>query len=248
MSTIRSDAGRRCQRIQLFVTRVARIANEGTGRTIDFMTDILETSIAVVTVTDGARDTVLSARAAELDADALALWLEVGSTNGPRWSYEMYFQPLAEAAAADHIEDAGGGLSFVIPSASIDRLRGATLDLATDGSGMVLLNPNEPAKPEARPMPTFTTEALSGPVAERVLHIIETQVNPSIASHGGFATLVGIDGDAAYITMGGGCQGCAMSKATLKQGIEVAIKDACPEILQVIDVTDHASGDNPFYN
>ena len=219
-----------------------------TGRTIEAMTDILETALTVVTVSDGARETVLGARDAELDASALALWLEVGSTTGPRWAYDMYFQPLAEAAAADHIEDAGSGLSLVIPAASIERLRGATLDLATDGSGMVLLNPNEPAKPEPKPMPKFTGDALTGPVAERVLHIIETQVNPSIASHGGFATLVGIDGDAAYITMGGGCQGCAMSKATLKQGIEVAIKDACPGILQVIDVTDHASGDNPFYN
>ena len=212
------------------------------------MTDMIDTSLVVVTVSDSARETVLDARSAELDADTLALWLEVGSTTGPRWAYEMYFQPAAEAAAGDHIDDAGNGLSLVIPASSVDRLRGATLDLAADGSGMVLLNPNEPAKPEPRPMPTFTGEALSGPVAERVLHIIETQVNPSIASHGGFATLVGVDGDAAYITMGGGCQGCAMSKATLKQGIEVAIKDACPEILQVIDVTDHASGDSPFYN
>ncbi len=212
------------------------------------MSDTLSTSLVVVSVTDGARATVLDARNAELDAETLGLWLEIGATTGPRWAYDMYFQPVGEAVANDHIEDVGGGLSLVVPASSIERLRGATLDLATDGSGMVLLNPNEPSKPEPKPMPVFDATALEGPVAARVLHVIETQVNPSIASHGGFATLVGVEGATVYLTMGGGCQGCAMSKATLRQGIEVAIKTECPEITEVVDVTDHASGDNPFYN
>lgn len=215
---------------------------------MDAMTDILDRSVAVVSVTNGARATVLDARAAELDAAALGLWLEVGSTAGPRWSYEMYFQPVAEAVAGDHIEEVGEGLSLVVPAASIERLRGATLDLATDGSGMVLLNPNEPSRPEPKPMPTLGPDALTGPIAARVIQVIETEVNPSIASHGGFATLVGVDGSTVYLTMGGGCQGCAMSKATLRQGIEVAIKQSVPEILEVVDVTDHASGDSPFYS
>jgi Fe/S biogenesis protein NfuA len=212
------------------------------------MSDTIDRSTVVVTVTDGARATVLDARNAELDAATLGLWLEVGATTGPRWAYDMYFQPVSEAVATDRVEEAGDGLSLVIPASSIDRLRGATLDLAADGSGMVLLNPNEPSRPEPKPMPVFDATALEGPVAARVLHVIETQVNPSIASHGGFATLVGVDGATVYLTMGGGCQGCAMSKATLRQGIEVAIKTECPEITEVVDVTDHASGDNPFYN
>jgi Fe/S biogenesis protein NfuA len=212
------------------------------------MTDILDRSLAIVTVTSGARETIVEARSAELDAASLALWLEVGATNGPRWAYEMYFQPLAEAVAGDHIEEAGEGLSIVVPASSIDRLRGATLDLATDGSGMVLLNPNEPVKTEPKPMPTFGPEALSSPTALLVLNVIETQVNPSIASHGGFATLVGVEGDTVFLTMGGGCQGCAMSKATLRDGIEKSIKSSVPEINHVVDVTDHASGETPFYN
>ena len=81
-----------------------------------------------------------------------------------------------------------------------------------------------------------------------LLHVIETQVNPSIASHGGFATLVSVDVDTVFLTMGGGCQGCAMSKATLRQGIEVAIKQNVPEIAHVIDVTDHATGATPYYS
>ena len=84
-------------------------------------------------------------------------------------------------------------------------------------------------------------------MAQRVAQVLEQQINPSIASHGGFAELVAVEGDTAYLRMGGGCQGCGMAKVTLSQGIEVAIKDAVPEITRVVDVTDHSSGDNPYY-
>jgi Fe/S biogenesis protein NfuA len=111
---------------------------------------------------------------------------------------------------------------------------------------MVLSNPNEPKKPEAA-VAVAPSGNLEGPIVAKIQAVIEHQVNPSIASHGGFATLIAVDGDTAFITMGGGCQGCAMSKATLKQGIEVAIKQNVPEIANVYDVTDHQQGENPFY-
>ena len=72
-------------------------------------------------------------------------------------------------------------------------------------------------------------------------------MNPSLAAHGGFATLVGVDGATAYVTMGGGCQGCSMSAATLTAGIRASILDAIPEITDVIDATNHEMGENPFY-
>jgi len=79
--------------------------------------------------------------------------------------------------------------------------------------------------------------------------VLDEQVNPSIASHGGRADLVAMDEAAkvAYIKMSGGCQGCAMSRMTLSQGIETALRSAIPELTDVRDVTDHASGENPFY-
>ncbi|PIW83617.1 MAG: iron-sulfur cluster assembly accessory protein, partial [Nitrospirae bacterium CG_4_8_14_3_um_filter_70_85] len=77
--------------------------------------------------------------------------------------------------------------------------------------------------------------------------IIETQINPGIAGHGGFIQLVGIDGDTAYVRMGGGCQGCGMAKVTLSQGVVKAIVDQVPEINKVVDITDHASGNNPYH-
>jgi Fe/S biogenesis protein NfuA len=65
--------------------------------------------------------------------------------------------------------------------------------------------------------------------------------------HGGSAELVAVEDTTAYVRLGGGCVGCGMATVTLSQGIEVAIKEAVPEILSVVDVTDHASGTNPYY-
>ena len=77
--------------------------------------------------------------------------------------------------------------------------------------------------------------------------LLEQPINPSLASHGGFASLVGVEDTKVFLTMGGGCQGCAMSAATLREGIQVAIKEAIPEVTEVIDATDHDAGENPFY-
>jgi Fe/S biogenesis protein NfuA len=200
----------------------------------------------VLTITDGALATILEARAGEIDAASLSLWLEVSGTAQGRFQYDMYFQPTAESLDTDTII-ARGELTVVIPAASLERIVGSTLDLAADGSGMVLSNPNEPKRPEPAPAPVLSG-SLEGPLAARIIEVIETKVNPSIASHGGYATLLSVDNDTVFITMGGGCQGCASSKATLKQGIEVAIKQAVPEIVHVIDMTDHTSGTNPYYS
>lgn len=215
------------------------------------MTDLLsnetDETTEVITVTPSALATVIDARSGEVDAESLSLWLEVGSAPGGRFRYDMWFQRTDEAPVGAEVVVLQG-MSVIIPSASIDKLRGATLDLATDGSGMVLLNPNEPAAPGSAPgAPVPESADLSSPLAQRVQQVIEEKVNPSIAGHGGFAQLIAVEGDTVWLMMGGGCQGCAMSKATLRQGIEVAIKEAVPEVLHVVDVTDHQSGDNPYY-
>jgi Fe/S biogenesis protein NfuA len=88
---------------------------------------------------------------------------------------------------------------------------------------------------------------LSGDVAQQVLQVLEHQINPAIAAHGGRADLVAVEEGSAYLRLSGGCQGCGMATVTLGQGIEVAIKDNVPEIEKVVDVTDHASGANPYF-
>ena len=86
-----------------------------------------------------------------------------------------------------------------------------------------------------------------GTLAEKVVKVIDEEINPGIASHGGFVSLVDIKNNDVIIQMGGGCQGCGMANVTLKDGIEVALKKAIPEIGAIYDVTDHADGMNPYY-
>jgi Fe/S biogenesis protein NfuA len=87
-----------------------------------------------------------------------------------------------------------------------------------------------------------------GTFAEKVVRVIDEEINPSIASHGGFVSLVDVKDNNVIIQMGGGCQGCGMANVTLKDGIEVALKNAIPEIGEIYDVTEHAEGKNPYYN
>ena len=194
-------------------------------------------------VSKGALAALLESRAEEVDAASLALWLEVSGANGSKFSYDMYFQPAAEASSNDHVIGLDG-LNLVIPFASAAKLNGARLDVASDGSGMTITNPNEPKTPD---FAKLAVADLSGDVAQRVMMVLEQQINPSIASHGGFAELIAVEADAAYVKMGGGCQGCGMAKVTMSEGITTAIKAAVPEITRVVDVTDHASGTNPYY-
>ena len=84
-------------------------------------------------------------------------------------------------------------------------------------------------------------------LSKKVAEIINSEVNPAVASNGGVVELVGVDENKAIIAFGGGCQGCGMADVTLKQGVEVMIKEKVPEIIEVIDSTDHAAGTNPFY-
>ena len=199
----------------------------------------------VLTVTSTARGVVLEARAQEADADRLALWVEVAGARDGSYTYDIYFQAAADATAGDAVSEEGG-LSVVVPESSVARLTGARLDYSEDGEGgLVIVNPHTPPRPESfaeRPQGD-----LSGELAQRILRVLEADVNPSIAMHGGRADLVAVEEGSVYVRLSGGCQGCGLAKVTLTQGIEVALRDAVPEIVSVVDVTDHASGTNPFY-
>ena len=81
----------------------------------------------------------------------------------------------------------------------------------------------------------------------RIQEVLDGQINPAIAAHGGYVNLLAVEGPVAFVELGGGCQGCGMADVTLKQGIEVAIREAVPSIERVVDQTDHASGENPYF-
>ena len=82
----------------------------------------------------------------------------------------------------------------------------------------------------------------------RIEQALAEQINPALASHGGWVKLVKIEGQDVYVEMGGGCQGCASSRATMKFGVERAVKEAAPAVRNVIDATDHEAGSNPYYS
>ena len=205
------------------------------------MVQMSDLGVPLLYITDTARDRVLEVRAGEPEPETLSLWVEVTGVTGTAFTYDMYFRRTDEAGDADVVQH-GDDLSVVVPEAHVDQVRGSTLDLS--GGGMVLQNPNSPQAEPMAPMPDLD---LDDPVVAKVIEVLAVQVNPQIASHGGFAELVAIEGPIAYLRMGGGCQGCGMAAATMSQGIEVAILDSVPEIAEVVDVTDHAGGSNPYY-
>lgn len=197
---------------------------------------------ALLTITDAAREKILEVRAGEPEPETLALWLEVSGAQGNAFTYDMYFRRLDEAGEQDIVQH-GDDLSLVVPEEHADNIRGSTLDLA--GGGLMLQNPNSPAP--RIPQAAAANLDLEDPVTAKVVEVLDTQINPQIAAHGGFAELVAVEVPVAYLRMGGGCQGCGMAAVTLSQGIEVAILDTVAEITEVVDVTDHASGANPYY-
>jgi Fe/S biogenesis protein NfuA len=196
----------------------------------------------ILTVTDAAIEKAVMVRAREDDPERQALWVEVVGP-GLQPAYDLYLQPLDQAPADAHVQD-HGRIAVVIPGGSVDALRGATLDREGDllTGGLVLHTP-APASPAMGPSP----EALEGPVAERVHRVLEAQINPAIAAHGGSAELVAVEEGVAYLRLGGGCVGCGMVAVTLTQGIESAILEMVPEVHRIVDVTDHAAGTNPYY-
>jgi Fe/S biogenesis protein NfuA len=174
-----------------------------------------------------------------------AMWLEVTGTSANQWTCSVSLKPLDAAAPRDAIIR-HRDLAIVIPECDFDKVRGATIDWLDDPfgtSGLRVGNPNTPSPAIGASPPAD----LSGDVAQRVIQVLAQQVNPAIAAHGGRAELVAVEQGTAYLRLGGGCQGCAMATVTLSQGIETTIIQAVPEITSVVDVTDHQSGTNPYF-
>lgn len=221
----------------------------------------------VLAITEAAIGKIEGFRAQSDDPESEALWVEVNGDSGGKYTYRITLDAPGKAGADDKVER-HRDLTVVIPASSVAKLRGATLDWAENETeaGLEVVNPNRPPKPPApQPLPMADLPMapsnppaspamnsrppadLSGDVAQRVIQVLDRQVNPAIASHGGHAQLVAVEEEVAYLRLGGGCQGCGMATVTLSQGIEVAIIESVPEITRVVDVTDHAAGANPYF-
>ena len=212
----------------------------------DRVTGVSETSVetAVIRLTEPALERIFELRAGEPDAETLGLRIQVTGSNGSDYTYDLSFEPASDAATDDDVREQGG-LSVIVPADSVERLTGPTLDLpANPGQGgLVIRNPNRP-----NPLGDLSELELTGELPDKVRQLLDAHINPALAMHGGMAELVEVEDDKVFIRMGGGCQGCSMSMLTLREGITAMIKEALPEVSDVIDVTDHDAGENPFYS
>ena len=184
-----------------------------------------------IELTDPAREKFIEFLASEEPGRAIRLAVE---GRGPR-GFVYQLDTIDEAKERDaHVVLEYEGLNLLVDPASVDFLAGVQIDFEQRGleSGFRFENPNG---------------LWSDPVSNAVQQVLDQQINPNVASHGGFVTLLEVKDSTAYIKLGGGCQGCGMADVTLKEGIEVAIKEAVTEIDTVLDVTDHASGENPYF-
>src|SRR4030088_1203989 len=149
---------------------------------------------------------------------AAALRILVKNPGAGAPQYDMALEPANMLRPGDTLIDVDG-LRILVDAQSMPSVDGATVDFRDDP-----LQPGFIVAP-----PQFEVPAVfdgSDPLAAQVQALLEHEVNPGIASHGGHAQLVGVKDDVVYVAMGSGCQGCSMASVTLKQGIEQILKQA----------------------
>ena len=171
----------------------------------------------------------------EGDRQGMALRVAVREDGPAAFRYELQFVSAESRTLSDAALEVEGILIYV-DEESVPNLKGTLLDYvdAVEGGGFAFDNPNQPP-------------LLRDPVAARVHQLIQERINPGLASHGGRATLLDVRDGKVYLEFGGGCHGCGMVEVTLKRGVEATIKSEIPQITEVLDTTDHASGTNPYY-
>jgi len=179
-------------------------------------------------------------RDAEPDGEHLGLKVEIVDREGAEFRYDLYFETVTKVPISDVIRN-HEGLKVIVPALDQDDLQGAVLD--HELGQLVMRNPNRP-----KPLQLGTLDT-TDETAQAIRAVIDDEVNPALAAHGGFITFMGHDDEGkAYVTMGGGCHGCSMSRMTMLEGVQTMIVDAVPGIEKVLDVTDHATGENPYFS
>jgi Fe/S biogenesis protein NfuA len=195
----------------------------------------------IIVVTTEALEHLRELRDDEVDGDKLGLRLAIASDPGEEFRYDLSFEEYLAAEFTDEVRT-HEGMKVIIPGPDVELLTGATLDYTTT-QGLVIRNPNRPAALVIDGL--VSDDALSAEIEA----LVASEVNPALAAHGGFVTYVGHDDEGtAYLTMGGGCHGCSMSKMTMLEGVQTMLVDAIDGVERVKDLTDHATGENPFYS
>ncbi len=184
-------------------------------------------------ITEAAVEKIVGAKSAE-DRPEVALRI-TAREEGAKFRYELKLVAIDTKTDDDSVIELDA-IAIYLDADSNERLSGATLDFVDDinGSGLKFDNPNK-------------TTLGKDPLAGRVQELLDDRVNPGLAGHGGHVSLMGIQDHKVILEFGGGCQGCGMVDTTLKDGVTATLLQAIPEITDVIEVTDHEAGENPYY-
>ena len=175
----------------------------------------------------------------EQQADGLGIQVMVLHPGTPAATCELGFVEL-DSIPSDDVVVPLSGLNLYLDAASAPYLDDAEIEFDDNSTGgqLIVRAPNirggEPG-----------TDA---PLKERVQYVLDAEINPAVADHGGRVSLVEVEASGVVVLQfGGGCHGCGMVDVTLKQGIEKTLKERIPEVTAVHDVTDHTQGENPYY-
>jgi len=192
----------------------------------------------MIEITDTAQD-YFRRLILQQDEPGLALRIRVLDPGTPRADCDLQFWPASEQSPEDHRESFDGFDLFVEP-ASHQWLGDAEIDFETEGtSGQLTIR---------APRIKGDMPAEDQPLFERVRWVLDSEVNPRLAAHGGRVSLVDITASKEVVLQfGGGCHGCGMVSVTLKEGIEKTLAERFPEITGILDATDHDTGENPYY-
>jgi Fe/S biogenesis protein NfuA len=187
----------------------------------------------IVIVTDAAREKIREIMEMQNITGRGAIRVGINGRGPAGFNYQMSLEEDAQPAEGEVVQDEGE-FKILIEGASLEKLRGASVDFVGQlvGGGFKIDNPNS---------------VWDDPLAAEIQNLIDAQINPGVASHGGYVELLDVKDSKVFVRMGGGCQGCGMASVTLKQGVEVLIKQQFPQIEAVVDTTDHAGGENPYY-
>lgn len=187
----------------------------------------------LVIVTDAAREKIREIMEMQNIVGRGAIRVGIAGRGPAGFNYSMSLEEVAVPSDGESVQDEGE-FKVLIDGGSVEKLRGASIDFVGQlvGGGFKIDNPNS---------------VWDDPLAAEIQAVLDTQINPGVASHGGFVELLDVKENRVYVKMGGGCQGCGMASVTLKQGVEVMLRDKFPQIEEVVDSTEHAAGTNPYY-
>jgi Fe/S biogenesis protein NfuA len=207
------------------------------------MTNQKETTNNIMEITESAITKIAEIISSRDLKDLSVRVILKGALPGGKFQSEFKFISADTIDTTDIIQDTGK-FKLVFDEYSVEKIRGAVVDFneMEYAAGFHIEYP--PQIIAGAPIPK---DDWDNPVAIKVQEVITNEINPGVAAHGGWVQLQDVKGDKAIVEMGGGCHGCGISEVTLRNGIEKLILERVPEITQIEDITDHDTGENPYY-